>query len=85
MSTDTEVRYEPTIKGTKLLTLLQHEGYKDVWDLAQALKFDCVGPAICMTEGCDHVAEMETDQEEGHCESCGGQTMVSALILADLI
>jgi hypothetical protein len=29
--------------------------------------------------------EMESDQDAGYCEACGGQTMVSALILAGLI
>jgi len=28
---------------------------------------------------------MEPDQEEGYCEACGGNTMVSALVLAELV
>ena len=38
-----------------------------------------------MTEGCDYVAPMESDQEEGYCEKCSGNTMVSVLVLAGLI
>jgi rRNA maturation endonuclease Nob1 len=38
-----------------------------------------------MTEGCDHIAPMESDQEEGYCEKCGGNTKVSVLVLADLM
>jgi acyl-CoA synthetase (AMP-forming)/AMP-acid ligase II len=41
--------------------------------------------AICMTEGCDYTAEMEPDQTQGYCEACGGNTLVSALILAGFI
>jgi hypothetical protein len=54
-------------------------------DLARDALSDTLCPAICMTEGCDHVNEVEKDQDEGYCESCGGQTMVSALVLAGLI
>ncbi|MCP1747530.1 rRNA maturation endonuclease Nob1 [Bradyrhizobium japonicum] len=38
-----------------------------------------------MTEGCDHTAEMEPDQDQGFCEACGGNTVVSVLVLAGLI
>ena len=38
-----------------------------------------------MTEGCDYTTEMEPDQEEGYCEACGGNTVVSALVLAGII
>ena len=33
----------------------------------------------------DHIASMESDQEEGYCEKCSGNTMVSVLVLAGLI
>jgi hypothetical protein len=38
-----------------------------------------------MTEGCDYTTKMELDQAAGYCEACGGNTVVSALVLADLI
>jgi len=38
-----------------------------------------------MTERCDHIVPVESDQEEGYCEKCGGNTMVSVLVLAELI
>jgi hypothetical protein len=74
-----------TTKAKKLLTLLNSTGYDFLEDLAQAAMTDSVCPAICMTEGCDHIADMEKDQDEGHCEQCGGQTMTSALVLGGLI
>ncbi|MEY9604257.1 hypothetical protein ABIF74_008949 [Bradyrhizobium japonicum] len=70
----------------KLMRLCDVEGYESLDDLllAVALK-DSVCPAICMTEGCDHIATMEPDQDQGFCEACGGNTVVSVLVLAGLI
>ncbi len=74
-----------TTKANKLMKLCQIEGYKSPYDLIEAVGHDSVCPAICMTEGCDYTAEMEPDQTEGYCEACGGNTVVSALVLAGLI
>ena len=74
-----------SIKGSKLGKVCEAEGFATVDDLLVLLVADSVCPAICMTEGCDHVAPMESDQEEGYCEKCGGNTMVSVLVLAGLI
>lgn len=73
-------------KAQKLMKLCDVEGFESLDDLllAVALK-DSVCPAICMTEGCDHTARMEADQDQGFCEACGGNTVVSVLVLADLI
>jgi hypothetical protein len=71
-------------KAAKLMKLCEVEGLSTEKLFAAAL-MDVVCPAICMTEGCDHTAEMEPDQREGYCEACGGQTMVSGLVLAGLI
>jgi hypothetical protein len=69
----------------KLMKLCELEGYKRIHDLLDASMRDSPCPAICMTEGCDHTTEMESDQDAGYCEACGGNTMVSALVLAGLI
>jgi hypothetical protein len=73
-------------KAVKLMTLCDLEGFNSLDDLllAVALK-DSVCPAICMTEGCDHTAQMEPDQDQGFCEACSGNTVVSVLVLAGLI
>ena len=73
-------------KAAKLMKLCDLEGFENLDDLLllAALK-DSVCPAICMTEGCDHTAEMEPDQDQGFCEACGGNTVASALVLAGLI
>jgi hypothetical protein len=79
----------PTIalspRAAKLMKLCDLEGYKRLYDLLKASTADSVCPAICMTEGCDYTTEMEPDQDAGYCEACGGNTMVSALVLAGLI
>ena len=74
-----------TEKAKKLMKLCEVEGYHSPYDLVQAVAGDSVCPAICMTEGCDHTAEIESDQTEGYCEACGGKTVVSALVLAGFI
>ncbi|MCK1715222.1 MULTISPECIES: hypothetical protein [unclassified Bradyrhizobium] len=73
-------------KALKLMRLCDLSGFDSIDDLLllAALK-DSVCPAICMTEGCDYTAVMEPDQDEGFCEACGGNTLVSVLVLADLI
>src|SRR5437868_11847269 len=74
---------ELTRKAEKLMKLCDIEGFNNVEDVLYAAVSDSVCPAICMTEGCDYTAEMEPDQTEGYCEVCGGNTMMSALVLAD--
>jgi hypothetical protein len=79
----------PTIalshKAVKLMKLCQLEGFKRYEDLVRASMSDSLCPAICMTEGCDHTTEMEKDQEAGYCDACGGNTVVSGLVLAGFI
>ena len=72
-------------KATKLMKLCEMEGFRTLDQLLQQAAGDSVCLAICMTEGCDYTTEMEPDQDEGYCEACGGNTVVSALVLAGLI
>jgi hypothetical protein len=72
-------------KAVKLMKLCDLEGFERLDDLLQAAATDCVCPAICMTEGCDYTTEMEPDQDEGYCEACGGNTVVSVLVIVGLI
>src|SRR5712671_5757735 len=72
-------------KSAKLMKLCDLEGLKRLDDLLKISVTDNLCPAICMTEGCDHTTEMESDQDAGYCEACGGNTVTSALVLAGLI
>jgi Protein of unknown function (DUF3768) len=74
-----------SIKASKLMTVCEAEGFATIDDLIALSVADSVCPAICMTEGCDHVASLESDQDKGYCETCSGNTMVSVLVLAELI
>ena len=73
-------------KAQKLMKLCDLEGFESLDDLLLAVALrDSVCPAICITDGCDHTANMEPDQDQGFCEACGGNTVVSVLVLAGLI
>jgi hypothetical protein len=67
------------------MKLCDLEGFKRFDDLLNVSITDSICPAICMTEGCDHTTEMESNQDAGYCEACGGNTVTSALVLAGLI
>jgi hypothetical protein len=72
-------------RAVKLLKVCEVEGFTRFDDLLALVAADNICPAICMTEGCDFVAPMGSDQDEGCCEACGGNTMASVLVLASLI
>ena len=67
----------------KLQALQASEGFASLEEMLQAAIVDSVSPAICIA--CGYTAEMERDQDRGYCESCGQNTVVSALVLAGLI
>jgi hypothetical protein len=77
----------PQVRHQNLAKLLAAEGYKDITELAQeALLGSRAGtPSICMNEGCDYTCAMEPDQEEGWCEECGTNSMISGLVLGEVI
>ena len=69
----------------KLAQLVEIEGYPSFDEMLPAIVSDCVCPGICIREGCSYTCEVEPDQDAGFCESCGRQTVQSALILAGII
>ena len=72
-------------RRAKLDQLIELEGCAGLDELLEAAALDSVSPAICTNDGCNYTAEMEPDQEQGYCEFCGTNTVVSALVLAGLI
>ena len=72
-------------KAAKLMKLCEAEDFKSLDDILGLSVSDSVCLAICMTEGCDYMSEMESDQNEGYCDVCGGNTVTSVLVLAGLI
>jgi hypothetical protein len=72
-------------KAAKLMKLCDAAGFNCIDDLLSASIFDSLCPAICIAEGCDYTTLMEPDQREGYCDACGGNTVVSVFVLADII
>ncbi len=67
----------------KLAKIAEAEGFPTIDDMLEAAAADSVCPGICMT--CDCVCDVEPDQDRGWCESCDGNTVQSALVIAGLI
>jgi hypothetical protein len=65
--------------------LAKSEGFETTDELIEGSIIDSVSPGICSTPGCDGTMEVEPDQDRGWCEVCGNNSVVSALVLADLI
>jgi hypothetical protein len=68
----------------KLEALAKVEGLT-VEEMLEQATFDSVVKGICSEPGCDYTNEVEPDQARGHCEECGGQTVKSCLVLAEMI
>ena len=87
MSVGIELRRQPVsdLSQRKLKKLVELEGYDDDTDLIADAVTDSVCPSICMNDGCDYIAELEPDQDRGWCETCGTNSMKSALVLAGII
>jgi len=76
------------MRAGKLTKLVELEGFKSETALFEAAVSDSVSPAICCNPDnpdCDYTAEMEPDQAQGWCEVCERVTVISALVLGDLI
>jgi hypothetical protein len=69
----------------KLAKLCEIEGYETPNDLLKHFILDCLSPAICMEANCNYTCEMEPDQDHGYCEECKRNSVVSAMVLADVI
>ncbi len=72
-------------RHAKLELLAELEGFEDSQAMLSVAVYDSLVPAICMTPGCDASAELEPDADGDHCDQCGGNTLSSCLIIADVI
>jgi hypothetical protein len=73
-----------TPNESKLNKLSEVEGLS-VDELLEQGTFDGVCKGICMNPECEHTTDVEPDQDKGWCETCGTNTVTSALMLAGLI
>ena len=69
---------------SKLQDLARVEGMSEE-ELLQQATFDSIAKGICMNKGCDYTTEVEPDQSQGYCESCGTNTVQSCLMIAGII
>jgi len=72
-------------RWAKLETLAEGEGFDEVGHLLEAYITDSIAPGICRRPDCDYTAFVEPDQRQGWCEACNAPTVISGLILAELI
>ena len=77
--------FRTTLSGGSVRELAADSGHPSVVEMLKACVTDSVSPAICTAPDCSYTTEMEPDQDRGYCELCGGNTVASALVLADLI
>lgn len=73
------------MSAEKLQQLSELEGFDSVESMLESAIIDSVCPSICINRGCDYTSDMEPDQREGYCESCGTNTVQSCLVLAGVI
>ena len=73
-----------SVTGSKLMKVCEAKGFAEVDDLLKLWVERCSCPGICMTEGCDFIVLAQPDEQEGKCEACGGDTVVSVLVLAGI-
>jgi len=73
------------LRQSKLQQLTEFTGYLVLKDMLSAVITDSVSPGICTNPDCSYTTEVEPDQTGGWCESCGERSVVSALILAEII
>ena len=62
---------------------VEEYGYDDVMDMLEDFILDSVVPGVC-TE-CHAIGDVEPDQDRGHCEMCGKNTVKSIHMLMGII
>ncbi len=73
-----------TSKGAKFMRVCEANDLASIDDLIKLRADRSACLAVCMTEGCDFIISMKPTEQEGKCPACGGNTMVSVLVLAGI-
>ena len=69
----------------KLEKIVESEGYLNVDDLLAESTYNSVVLGVCANPLCDVIIEVEPDQDRGWCPNCQANTIVSCLVLAELL
>lgn len=72
-------------RRSKLGELVESEGYDNLEHFLKDNAHDSVVLSICLKDGCSYTAYVEGDQREGWYEACCDNTVVSGLVLAEMI
>ena len=72
-------------RNRKLNQLIYDYGFADLDSAIEESLFDSVSPGICTMPQCDYSTDVEPDCRDGWCEECGKNTVVSLLVLAEVI
>ena len=73
-----------THKEHKLAAVADDFGF-EIDELLARSVCDSITPGICNSPDCDYTIGVEPDCEDGYCEECDANTVVSCLVLADII
>lgn len=68
----------------KLDTLARIER-KTVEELLSSAVFGSNSKGLCTNKGCNYTTETEPDQQEGYCEVCDTNTVISVCVLAGIL
>lgn len=71
-------------KKAKLALLAENRG-QDTMEMLEEGTYDCIAAGICMNIECDYDTDVEPDQDQGWCELCCTNTVVSCLMLAGIV
>lgn len=73
-------------RSAKLQRIAADEGFADVESLLAWAAREASCPGICVDPDCGRsCSHIEPDQRHGYCDHCGGETIVSCLVLAGLL
>lgn len=75
--------HQPKTHSELLTELAEQYGFNDTQDFLEEYVIGSVCPGICPK--CLYTVEVEPDCEYGYCEGCNDQTVISGLILAEII
>ena len=66
-----------------LVQVLMRETGMSFDEMMESAVMDGVAPALCVN--CHATTNMEPDQDEGYCEECGENSVVSCCVLAGIM
>jgi len=71
-------------KSELLVELADQYGFGDILDFLEEYAIDSICPGICKN-GCGYSTEVEPDQTEGWCEECETNSVISGMVLAEVM